>query len=373
MTFPLGAAALFTLVTLLLAALPAAVLRRARTGRYWRAVVWLHAGLFLLHLFVTFPLALGFVGAHLIQTRPHERTYRGPRLDAAGNVLVQSWKSLAGEATAGVPAVAAEIAAAAAARAHRIPSTDGVVLRAFRLEAKREPPVATVVLVHGLFRSAMELEPIAALFREQGCECWLVEPRNFGGSTRTVFRAGASERDDVEAAVRFVRALPEREATPMVLFGVSLGTVAVSLALPRLDGLAGVVLDAPIDDMQAAARRMLGFDREGDPRRWFKLCEPWTSLVLTAYEAWAQVDLTSLRPVEVLANLPVDLPMLVVGAGIDEWAPPATVEALFARLPMHAHRRQLWMVPDSKHGHVFLDRPAEYAEKLRWLLANLRR
>ncbi|MBL8755778.1 MAG: alpha/beta hydrolase [Planctomycetes bacterium] len=373
MIFPLVVAGIATLVTLLLALSPALVWRGARTRAWLRRVLWLHAGLFLLHLFVTFPAALGWVGANLIRTRPQERTYAGPRLDAAGSVLVQSWKSLEAEANAGAPAASAEIVAAAAARARRIPSSDGVVLRAFRLEAKQEPPVATVVLVHGLFRSAMELEPIAALFRDQGCECWLVELRNFGGSTKTTFTAGATECDDVVAAVRFVRAQPGRAGTPMVLFGVSLGTVAVSLALPRIDGLAGVVLDAPIDDMQAAAVRMLGFDRAGDPRRWFQTWEPWTSLVLTAYEAWAGIDLASLRPVDVLATLPVDLPMLVVGAGIDERAPPATVEALFDRMPMHAHRRQLWMVPDSKHGHVFLDKPAEYAERLRWLLANLRR
>jgi alpha-beta hydrolase superfamily lysophospholipase len=371
--FPLVVAGVFTLTSLLVAAMPAALLRAARTRGYWRAVLWLHAGLFLLHLFVTFPAALGWFGAHMIRTRPQERAYAGPRLDPAGRVLVQSWASLASETKAGAPAVSVAIAAAAAARERRIASTDGVVMRAFRLEAKQEPPVATVVLVHGLFRSAMELEPVAAMLHDLGCESWLVEPRNFGGSTRALFRAGASEQDDVVAAVRHVRAQPDRADTPMVLFGVSLGTVAVSLALPQIDGLAGIVLDAPIDDMQAAAGRMLGFDRHGDLRSWFKLCEPWTSLVLTSYETWADVDLAKLRPVDVLANLPADLPVLVVGAGIDERAPPDTVEALFARLPMHAHRRQLWMVPESKHGQVFLDQPEGYGERLRWLLANLRR
>ena len=66
-------------------------------------------------------------------------------------------------------------------------------------------------------------------------------------------------------------------------------------------------------------------------------------------------------------------PVLVVGAGLDDRAPPETVERLFARLPMHPENRQLWMVPDSKHGHVFLDQPAAYAERLRWLLGRLRR
>lgn len=375
MIFPLAVALAATLATFLLAALAGAVLALARrpSRRFWRITCWLHAGLFLLHLFVTFPVALGWVGSRGLGTRPQERAYQGPRLDAAGALLVQTWASLAAETAAGTPAVDAAIVAAARARERRIASSDGVTLRAFRLEATQEPPAAVVVLVHGLFRSAMELEPIAGLFRDQGCECWLLELRNFGGSSTAPFTAGLRESDDVVAAVQFVRGQPQRATTPVVLFGVSLGTAAVSLALPRIDRLAGVVLDAPMDDMQAAARRMLGFDRAGDRRSWFRVDEPWASLVLHAFGAWSGIDLAQIRPADVLATLPHDLPMLVVGAGRDDRAPPDTVERLFARLPMHPENRQLWIVPDSRHGHVFLDQPAAYAERLRWLLARLRR
>lgn len=375
MIFPLAVALVFTFATLVLAALfgGGLALFGRSSRRYWRGVAWLHAGLFLVHLFASFPLLLGWFGSRQLGTRPQERAYAGPRLGADGNLLVQTWDSLRAETDAGQPAVAADIAAAAAARRRSIPSTDGVTLRAFRLEAPQEPPVAVAVLVHGLFRSAMELEPVAAMLRAQGCECWLVEPRNFGGSSRAPFSAGQRESDDVVAAVGFVRAQPGRADTPLVLFGVSLGTAAVSLALPRLERVAGVVLDAPIDDLSAAARRMLGFERAGDRRSWFRIDEPWASLVMRSLELWSDIELAKLCPSDVLANLPHDLPMLVVGAGLDDRAPPETVERLFARLPMHPENRQLWMVPDSKHGHVFLDQPAAYAERLRWLLGRLRR
>lgn len=375
MIFPLAAALLLTLVTFVLTAVVGLVLMLLRriTGRFWRRAALLHLGLFLLHLFVTFPALLGGFGSRMLGTRPQERAYAGPRLDADGKLLVQTWNSLAAEQQAGKPAVDAAIVAAAAARQRTIPSTGGVQLRAFRLEAKQEPPVAVAVLVHGLFRSAMELEPVAAMLREQGCECWFVEPRNFGGSSRAPFSAGQRESDDVVAAVNFMRAQPGRAETPLVMFGVSLGTAAVSLALPHIDRLAGVVLDAPIDDLQAAAHRMLGFDRAGDRRSWFRIDEPWASLVIRSLEIWSDIDLAKLRPVDVLATLPHDIPVLVVGAGKDDRAPPETVERLFARLPMHAEQKQLWMVPASAHGHVFLDQPAAYAEHLRWLLGRLRR
>ncbi len=375
MIFPLVAALVFTLATFVLMCLVALVLLLARKPqrRFWRINLWLHAGLFVLHLFVTFPAMLGLLGSRGLGTRPQERTYKGPRLDDAGTLLVQSWDSLEREAEAGRPDAAAAVVAAAAARARSIPSTDGVLLRTFRLEAKQEPPVAVAVLVHGLFRSAMELEPVAGMLREQGCECWLLELRNFGGSSRAPFTGGLRESDDIVAAVQYVRAQPGRAETPVLLFGVSMGTIAVSMALPRIDRLAGVVLDAPMDDLSAAAHRMLAFDRAGDRRSWFQIAEPWRSLVLTALEQWSDFRVLDVSPGEVLANLPHDLPMLLIGAGLDDRAPPATVERLFARLPMPSALTELWIVPESKHGHVFLDQPAAYAEHLRLLLARLRR
>ena len=375
MIFPLVAATLLVLATIVLL-LPIALFRVVR-GRpqasFWRKVLWLHLGLFVLHLFLTFPLLLGLLGSRGLGTRPQELDYAGPRLDADGHMLVQSWDSLGKERAAGKPLVDAAFVAAAHSRERRIESSDGVTLRAFRLEARQEPPVATVVLVHGLFRSGMELEPVASMWRELGCECWLLELRNHGGSTRAPFTAGLRESDDVVSAVEFVRKQAGRERMPVILWGVSLGTLAVSMALPRIDGLAGVVLDAPMDDLTAAAHRMLSFDRGPDRRSWLHLSEPWRSLVILSLEQWSGFRARDVSPGEVLANLPQDLPVLLVGEGIDDRAPPDTVERLFARLPMPAERKQLWMVMEAKHGQAFAAEPAAYAERLRWLLAHMRR
>jgi uncharacterized protein len=372
MILPLTTALVLTAATLILTALlgvAIAPLRRRRS--FWRGTLWTHAGLFALHAFVTFPLWLGWLGSRsFVGTRHNERPYAGPRLLADGTFAVQSWDTLKQERDAKTPLVPPDVVAAAAAREHRIPSSDGVTLRAFRLEAKQQPPTAVAILVHGLFRSALELEPVAAMLREQGCECWLVELRNFGGSSRATFTAGLRESDDVVAAVRHVRAQPDRASTPLVLFGVSFGTVAISLALPRIDHVAAVALDAPIDDMGEAASRLLTLIAERRPG--WAIAPPWQALVLRSLELWSGIELAAIRPADVLATLPPDIPVLVVGAGIDDRAPPDSVERLFARLPMHDANKRLWMVPASHHGRVFLDDPAGYAEHLRWLLARLR-
>ncbi len=374
MIFPLVAALAFTLATLLPLSLFGGVWRwwRGPQRGYWRRLLWLHLAAFALHLFVTFPALLGLWGSRGLVTRGDEGRYAGPRLAANGELLFQDSKTLRAERD-GAVVVDPAIAAAAAARAVQIDSTDGVVLRAFRLEARREPPVAVVVMVHGLFRSALELERPAAMLRDLGCECWLVELRNHGGSSRAPFSGGLHESDDVVAAVQHVRALPERAALPVGLFGVSLGTIAVALATPRIDHLAGLILDAPMEDLGAAADRMLSFHRAGDKRSWFRLLQPWRSLVVVSLETWSDFRVADASPIAVLATLPHDLPVLMIGGGNDDRAPPDRVSALFAQLPMPAADKQLWIRPESGHGDVWKDDPAGYAERLAWWVDQLRR
>jgi pimeloyl-ACP methyl ester carboxylesterase len=372
--FPLLTTGVFLLPTLLLATLIALLLLALQrpTRRFWRAVLWLHLVLLPLHLFVSFPLALGALGSRGIGTRGDETRYAGPRLLADGSLAVQTRETLQAEREAGKPSVSAAVAEAAAARAVKVASSDGVTLRVFRIEAAVEPPRAVAVMVHGLFRSALELEPPAAMLRNAGCECWLVEVRNHGGSSRAPATFGLRESDDVVAAVQHVRSQPGRADLPLVVFGVSLGTAAVSLALPRLPAVAGVVLDAPMEDLLAAGQRMLDFHRPNDRRNFFRVVEPWRSATFACLEWWSGFHLADVQPLRVLQTLPADLPMLIVGGGDDDRMPPDTVQALYDALPMAAGTKELWIRPGSGHGRVWLDEPVSYEQHLRALLHRLR-
>lgn len=371
---PVFAALVFTCVTMLIAIIIGLVraLFGKPQGRYWSVVGWSHLGMFTLHMFVTFPVVLGWFGSRQLGSRSPEHLYAGPRLDSDGRLLPQSWQLLRSERDSGYPSVKQEVVAAADARAHSVPSSDGVTIRAYRLEAKIDQPVAVAVLVHGLFRSSMELEPVAKILRGHGCECWLVDQRNHGQSGRAPFTGGLRESDDVVAVVDYLRKQPGRAETPLVMFGVSLGTIAVSLALPRIDNVAGVILDAPIDDLTAAAHRMMAFNRAGDRRSTAYMYEPWRSLVLTSLGAWSGFATTEVSPLEVLATLPHDLPMLIIGEELDDRAPPQTVLSIYERLPQHPGVKELWQVPDVGHGKSFLERPVAFDQAVGRLMSRLR-
>ncbi|MFM1872003.1 MAG: hypothetical protein RL398_1425 [Planctomycetota bacterium] len=374
MIFPLAAALLFTLATLLPTLLLGLLWRvlRGPLQRFWRRALLLHLGLLLLHAFVTFPLTLGWLGSRWVaHTRGDEARYAGPRLGADGEWLLQTTASLRDEA-AGKNVPDAAVTTAAAARAQALIAEDGVSLRIYRVEARQDPPVAVVILVHGLFRSAMETERPASLLRDLGCECWLLELRNHGGSGRAPFSGGLFESRDVLAAVAHVRKQPGRETLPLGLFGVSLGTIAVAMATPHIDGLGGLVLDAPMERFGAAAERMLTFQRKDDRRSWFLQSQPWRGLVLRSLEYWSDFRLDDVQPIEVLATLAHDLPVLIVGGGEDDRAPSETVRELFARLPMPDAKKRLWIRDGSGHGDVWKDDPAGYRERLAWWISSLR-
>lgn len=360
----------FTLVTaLVLAVLRGALLwlgrRRALGVRSFGR--WLLVSL-LLHLLLTVPLGLGLAGSRLVGTRGDERAWAGPRIDPASeDWLLQSRESLADEGD-GLGAVDAERLAAAADRAVRFESRDGVPLRAFLVPPRSGvEPRATALIVHGLFRGGLEVEPVGAMFRDLGCEVLLLEMRNHGGSGRAPASFGAREQWDVLAAVDWLRGRDARAAArPLLLYGVSLGGAAVALAAPQVEDLAGLVLDAPMDTVAATADRMLQDRGHGGRRLAFP--QPFRAMVLGWLQIWSDFDLDALRPIDAVRDLDPEVPVLLVGAGVDDRMPPAVVRAVFAALPQAEDRKRLWIRAGSGHGKVFEDDPDGYRERLAWLL-----
>lgn len=339
-----GAAGL--LIALVLGVRALVLRRRGRRPRWLRHTVIATAALVPVHAFVVLPAALGYLGSRSIGTRGDERDWAGPRLAADGTWLI-------GDAAAGTGVFVTPVSFVAA---------DGVALRAFLVPPATVPPRATVVLVHGLFRGGLELEPPAEMFRDLGCEVLLLELRNHGGSARAPATFGRDESLDVVAAAAWARSRSTAAAErPLVLFGVSLGTAAVALAAPRVPNLGGVVLDAPLTDVVATAHRMLGRARG---RRRFSIPEPIRSAALIAVELWSGVDLESVRPVAAMQRLPPDVPVLVIGGGTDDRMPPAEVREFHRRLPQPAARKMLWIHPTAGHGDVWATDPSGYRERL---------
>jgi pimeloyl-ACP methyl ester carboxylesterase len=313
-------------------------------------------------LFVTVPVIFGVLPARFIGTRGDEAGYRGPRLAADGTWLVQTRESLAAEKQ-GKAAVDPVVAEAAERRALALTARDGVRLRAFLVpQAAGSAPAArfSAVLVHGLYRGALEIESPGTMLRELGGEVLLLELRNHGGSGRAKPTYGRDETLDVLAAADYLRTRTGVPRCPVLLYAVSLGTAAAALAAPQIPELAGLVLDAPMDDLRATALREL---KSGGPRE--SIPEPWASTILWSARHVAGVPIDAVKPREALSRLPPSVSVLFIGAGRDERMPPASVRALFEALPTPPDRKELWIEDTATHGKVWVKAPDEYRRRLR--------
>lgn len=116
---------------------------------------------------------------------------------------------------------------------------DGVHLKGWWVPAPDAK--GTVVLVHGLNRSRIEMVRKAPFLHEQGWNALLFDLRSHGESSGDTRSLGWFERKDVRAASDFARA---QSPGPVVLWGVSLGAAAATLAAADDPSVAGLVCDS---------------------------------------------------------------------------------------------------------------------------------
>ncbi len=338
--------------------------KRAAESRRWHRSLLRDLAIALPLALVLMPVALGYAGSRLVHTRRDEAAYQGPRLGADGSWLEQSRDTLREEAN-GERDIDPSLRESEARHRVQITTADGLDLRAFLVPAQVEPPTARVIMAHGLFRGALELEPVARMFRDLGAEVLMLELRNHGASERVPATYGLGEAEDVLAAARF---LQHRHASgnppPLILFGVSLGTTAVALAAPKLTDIAGLVLDAPLTDLSGAAHR--------DLARGIGMPAPLASAVLWCMELWSGFSMDAVHVDRELTKLDKNVCVLVIGAGHDIRCPPPVVRNVFAALGAPEAHKELWILDDAGHGRVWKQDPQGYRERLARLLARIR-
>ncbi len=116
----------------------------------------------------------------------------------------------------------------------------------------------TVVLVHGLNRSRIEMVKKLPFVHRSGWNALIFDLRHHGESGGAVTTFGTREKDDVLAAVAFTR---EKDRGPVVVWGVSLGAAAAALAVDEDPTIAGLVCDSTYRSLRDTARHHLGLFR----------------------------------------------------------------------------------------------------------------
>jgi pimeloyl-ACP methyl ester carboxylesterase len=237
----------------------------------------------------------------------------------------------------------------------RLKTGDGQDLGAW-VNARGDKP-SVVLLLHGIGDTRTWWLPVMQRLAGYGYASMAVSFRAHGDSTGSIEDFGYSERDDVIAAVRYLRGrFPNRS---IALVGSSLGSAAAVFAAKALGHeVAGYFLESPYRDLRTAAWNRVG--AFPTPLDW---------LTYEGMSLWGRVLLPEspdvIRPIGHVADIPTDVPVTFVAARGDRNCKPEEVEALYQKIASHA---RLVVIDDAAHGWCSRLRPIEYDAALLELL-----
>jgi alpha-beta hydrolase superfamily lysophospholipase len=167
----------------------------------------------------------------------------------------------------------------------------------------------------------------------------------------------------VIASVAFLeRRVP---GTKIVVVGNSLGAAAAIYAAKELDHrVAAYVLEAPYRDIRSATRHRLAV----------YLPPPLDGVAFVGMRLMAPVmlapSLDDLSPIDRIADIPSDVPVVFLAGTEDRLAPVAETEEIRSRC---AAPSRLVAFPGARHHDLAASDPSLYALTLREVLAGLRR
>ncbi|RKH61544.1 alpha/beta hydrolase [Corallococcus aberystwythensis] len=229
------------------------------------------------------------------------------------------------------------------AREVTLRTDDGVELRGWYVPSRNR---AAWVLAHGLSQTRMDLLPEARVLRDAGYGVLLFDLRAHGQSGGETSTWGDKERQDVRAALAYVRAQPDVDSARVGALGFSIGSAAVAEVAAKDPQVAAVVLLSPFNTLRLAAA--YDFRRFGVVTQSGALVPFWRrGIALEEVRTIDAVDRIKPRP-------------LFIVAGTEESGQPL-LDELFTHVAPYA---QTWRIPGASHGNFTATAPREYPRRL---------
>jgi len=209
-------------------------------------------------------------------------------------------------------------------------------------------PRGAVMLLHGIGAEKTQFLPAVESIYRRGYHVFSYDQRNHGESGGLSCTLGLVESDDAARAFQVLRERTRDKALKRVIVGISMGGAAAQMALPKLEGLDGLILDSTFARIEPIARGSLPFGMFTSP--------------LVAIGKLFAVPLTGqpvldVAPVEVARSSSWRGPVLILHAKGDPLIPFSDAEQL-ARA--YGDRARLVALDDDHHANGFSFDAAHY-------------
>jgi uncharacterized protein len=245
----------------------------------------------------------------------------------------------------------------------RIPGPRGA-LAAWYVPARNG---CTLICLHGIHdHRGQWLGQVARLRERSGYGALLVDFPGHGESEGDMVTYGVFERDDVAAAVEWLRQRGDVDMGRVAVMGYSLGAIAATLAAASIPELGALVIESGFADLPHDIGHLFS--------RFTHLpAFPFASLVIFWGQRMAGVQLGQIRPVRVIGAIS-PRPVLIISDLADELADePHDGARLYAAA---GEPKELWQVPEAGHVNAFWRHPDEWVERVggfldRWLAGRL--
>ncbi len=230
-------------------------------------------------------------------------------------------------------------------------AADGVPLSGWWIPAADAR--GTVVLVHGLNRSRIEMVRKTPFLNRKGWNALLFDLRHHGESGGTVSSFGHFEKQDVHAAVEWAR---QRSSGPVVLWGVSLGGASATLAAAEDPSVAALVCDSSYRSLRDTVDHHMTLARSW--RWWMRVVPSWPvgAEVLYWIGRRGGFDVDAVDVLAAAARLAGRPALFVCNSG-DRRMPAEIAFDLKAAAGDHA---RVLVVPGNSHGGAWRDGTAAY-------------
>jgi len=199
---------------------------------------------------------------------------------------------------------------------------------------------------------------------EHGWSALLFDLRRHGASDGNATTFGVREKDDVAAAVAWVR---ERQPGPVVLWGISLGGATATLAAAQDSTIAALVCDSSYRSLRDTVNHHLRLFRRW--RWWLRFVPRWPVADLVVFWMGRRGHFDPDKAdIEAAARRLGNRPVLFVANSGDRRMPP---EIAFALRDAVGASAQVLVIPGESHGGAWRDGREAYAAAVEALLERV--